>query len=377
MQDAFATRGFLPLADPLRHFPLDSPYAVLDEIGESLPERLTDPGFRTWAESLALPMFEQALTPSTLPALRLYYVRLGFLASGYVNQTCAPPTHRLPASIAVPLAHACGLLDRPPMLSYDGYALYNWYRMDPAGPIALGNIDTTQNFVGIYDEHWFILVHVEIEALAAKSLRAMLALDEARAWHKAECLNDAIRVITHNVVEQTAVLRRIPERMSPDLYFAVFRPYIRFFENVVYEGVDVPPANHRGETGAQSSVVPALVSFFKIRHEPSALTRHVADMRSYMPSSHRQLLARLDASPDVRAVADPALFNAAMEAIAEFRSVHYGFAQEYIDKRVRDPRGTGGTPFMHWLKQLIDETLAHRIAARPRGQRAGGSSGAG
>ena len=30
----------------------------------------------------------------------------------------------------------------------------------------------------------------------------------------------------------TAVLRRIPERMSPALYFKEFRPYIRFFEDV-------------------------------------------------------------------------------------------------------------------------------------------------
>ena len=60
--------------------------------------------------------------------------------------------------------------------------------------------------------------------------------------------------------------------------------------------------------------------------------------------------------------ADPALFDAAMEAIAEFRGVHYGWAQQYITERVDDPRGTGGTPYMSWLKQLIDETLAHKIS---------------
>ena len=41
----------------------------------------------------------------------------------------------------------------------------------PIGPIALGNIDTIQDFVHLYDEHWFILVHVEIEALAARLAR--------------------------------------------------------------------------------------------------------------------------------------------------------------------------------------------------------------
>ena len=359
--DAFATRGFLPQRDPAQRFPGGSPYTMLDEIGSSLPQRLNDPGYRAWCETLTIPEWSEPVTSDTLPFLRLYYVRSGFLASGYVNQRGVSETHRLPASLARPLCHACALLGRPPILSYDGYALYNWYRIDPQGPIALGNIDTVQNFVSLYDEHWFILVHVEIEALAARSLAAILSLLESGRLADARCVNAAIRTITENVHAMSVVLRRIPERMSPALYFSEFRPYIRFFEDVVYEGVADTIVSHRGETGAQSSVIPALVAFFKIVHEPSALTRHVADMRRYMPARHRALLERLDTAPDPRAVADPPAFNAAMEAIAEFRSVHYGWAQQYIAEHVDDPRGTGGTPFMSWLRQLIDETLANRI----------------
>ena len=37
---------------------------------------------------------------------------------------------------------------------------------------------------------------------------------------------------------QVNVLKRIPEKMDPKLYYKTFRPYIRFFENVVYEGVN-------------------------------------------------------------------------------------------------------------------------------------------
>ncbi|MGO8745397.1 MAG: hypothetical protein ACLQNE_05355 [Thermoguttaceae bacterium] len=58
-------------------------------------------------------------------------------------------------------------------------ALYNWKRFDPTGPIALGNIDTLQNFVHLYDEHWFILVHVEIEAVAAEILAGIHHAAEA------------------------------------------------------------------------------------------------------------------------------------------------------------------------------------------------------
>ena len=113
--------------------------------------------------------------------LRLYYVRLGFLASAYINQVGQEPATLLPRNIALPLCDVCTRLDRPPILSYDGYALYNWKRFDPAGPVALGNIDTIQNFVHLYDEHWFILVHVEIEALAAALLAAIDRAAEALA----------------------------------------------------------------------------------------------------------------------------------------------------------------------------------------------------
>ena len=97
-----------------------------------------------------------------------------------------------------------------------------------------------------------------------------------------------------------AVLRRIPEKMDPALYYKTFRPYIRFFEGVVYEGVDEAPMDHRGETGAQSSVVPTLVAFLKVPHRPSMLTDHLADMRRFMPPEHRELIEHVESMPSVR-----------------------------------------------------------------------------
>jgi len=65
--------------------------------------------------------------------------------------------------------------------------------------------------------------------------------------------------------------------------------------------------------------------------------------------------------PGVRAIAGKDSFNAVLDAMAEFRSVHYGWADQYIHRRTDDPRGTGGTPYMRWLKQLIDDTLSFKI----------------
>lgn len=359
-------RGFLPDPDPLTAFPANSELSVLDEIGRNLPSLLHDRGFREYARSLKIPPLPQK---PDLAKLRLYYVRVGFLASAYINQVGEEPAQVLPANLAHPLYRVCKLLGRPPILSYDGYALYNWKRFRKDGPIALGNIDTIQNFVHLYDEHWFILVHVEIEAKAARILDAIAGAQDALGSGDTNAINQHLWAIAGAVNEQIGVLRRIPEKMDPKLYYRTFRPYIRFFENVFYEGVETNGGssgapvrmNFRGETGAQSSIMPALVAFMKIPHQPSMLTNHLLDMRNYMPAEHRALIQSVQAMPSVREAGDKRAFNAILEAMAEFRSIHYGWAQEYINRRTGDPRGTGGTPYMQWLQQLIDETRAFKI----------------
>ena len=353
-------RGFLPEQDPVKSFPCGSELSQLDDVGRDLPSLLEDPNFRSYARTLRLPKWLEGDDSKSLPSLRLYYVRVGFLASAYINQVGQPRATELPQNLAMPLCHACALLGRPPILSYDGYALYNWKRLDPNGPIALGNIDTLQNFVHLYDEHWFILVHVEIEAIAEQIFASIDRTARAMETKDAEKVSRELRLIAAAVERQAAVLRRIPEKMDPSVYYRTFRLYIRFFEDVVYEGVSHAPMSFRGETGAQSSIMPSLIAFMKIPHRQSALTDHLVDMRRFMPAEHRKVIAEIEAMPSVRDIADPAAFNDVLEAMATFREIHYKWAQEYINRWVEDPRGTGGTPYMTWLKQLIDETRDHK-----------------
>src|SRR5262249_34561209 len=152
-----------------------------------------------------------------------------------------------------------------------------------------------------------------IEALAARVLDAIAKVQIALSMGKRNIVDDALWAIAKAVGDQVKVLRRIPERMDPALYYKTFRPYIRFFENVFYEATEQrptadydghPPAmvrmNFRGETGAQSSIMPTLVAFMKIPHRPSMLTNHLADMRTYMPAEHRQLVETVEAMPSIR-----------------------------------------------------------------------------
>ncbi|MCU7845363.1 MAG: indoleamine 2,3-dioxygenase [Candidatus Thiodiazotropha sp. (ex Monitilora ramsayi)] len=363
---AIFQRGFLPERDPVTHFPKDTEWCVLDEIGNELPRRLEETDFRTKARDYEIPACPkdwsviESVADDPIPYMHLYYVRMGFLASGYINQIKQERATLLPSNIAVPLCEICRQLQRPPILSYDGYALFNWYRIDPNGPVTLGNLDTFQNFVRLYDEHWFILVHVEIEALASHIIKEIIQLPE---WLKRESRHDidqSLNRIADTIQHQVQILKRIPEKMDPALYYKTFRLYIRLFENVHYEGVKMETVDFRGETGAQSSIMPMLVALMKIPHEESLLTRHLKDMWQYMPRKHVIFLNWVESLPDFRSLASPEAFNRVLEAIAVFRKVHFGWAEEYINKRTDDPRGTGGTPYMQWLQQLINETLAYR-----------------
>lgn len=363
MKNCFRSRGFLPCNDPDEKLTLGEEFESLDRLGEELPSLLLEDDCRTFLSQQVIPQWPcDNISPSLLSQARLYYVRLGFIASGYINQIGQAKCHTLPQNIAQPLIKIAGLLGRKPMLSYDGYALYNWKRYDIEKPIELGNIDTLQNFVHLYDEHWFILVHVEIEAIAARILNGIelwnAALDLTDSTREAR-LQSAMDDISLAIVAITKVLQRIPERMSDQLYFSDFRPYIGHFDDIEYEGTDTV-MTFRGETGAQSSVIPTLLAFLKIPHQQTRLLKHLQDMRNYMPAEHRLYIEQVQQMPDPKPLTPPELFDEILEGIAQFREVHYHWAIKYIARRGNDQQGTGGTPYVKWLKYLIDETRNHK-----------------
>ncbi len=355
-------RGFLPRKDPATTFTLYPELDSLNTWGQQLPKLLLDSGFRSIAQGWAIPHWPDVqLTEENLPELRLYYLRLAFIASGYINQVGQPSCKTLPANIAQPLVKACELLGRPSILSYDGYALYNWYRLDANKPIELGNIETIQNFVNLKDEHWFILVHVAIEALAGKMVQGLMHLDSSNA----EQINHLLHIVEQTLKEQLTILKRIPEHMSSQLYYDHFRPYIGFFQDVHYQGEGGGKTsqiiNYRGETGAQSSLLPLLTAFLKIPHEETQLTVHLNDMCHYMPYDHQALIHRVENMPSIKNLASTVMFNRVMEVMAQFREQHFTWAKNYIFEKTDDDKGTGGTPYYNWLSQLINETREHKV----------------
>ena len=301
---------------------------------------------------------------------------LSFIGHAYVWENSVA-ARSLPPAVAVPWHAIATRLDRPPVLSYASYALDNWRRFDANEPIALGNLALLQNFLGGADEEWFITVHVDIEARAAAALDAVVLAQQAASALDRSALTDQLHAIAVALEGMVATLARMPEFCDPRGYYLRVRPYIHGWKNhpslpdgLVYEGVGAyggAPQRFRGETGAQSSIVPALDALLGIAHHPDPLREYLMEMREYMPPEHRAFIAATEQGADVRTLALAGgpiqeAYDACVEQIRRFRALHLQYAASYIHnqapKGATNPTdvGTGGTPFMRYLKKHEDET---------------------
>lgn len=378
-------RGFLPSVDPdeiklrtsynssilseLECLAQDMPYymekgVAREELISCLRKAVLD-GLEGYAEVL------ERLDARQLERMNMLF---SYFASFYIHATGMPQAKVLPREIAVMLFHINNVLKREPILCYANYCLTNWRRIDKSKPIELGNIELLQHFkngVGEVDESWFILVHVDIEAKAGPAIKAIH--DQSERYMK-DGLDKTLDVIFNSLVGINATMNRMEEHCSTELYFDKVRPYIFGFNEVVYEGVSDKPVTHRGETGAQSSIIPAFVTFLGIEHKQSMLTKHLDDMRKYMPYQHRNFLFTLNSNlhaipPGIHKVRKYVmknnglvdLYNECVRELVIFRKKHLEYAINYIQKKVTDPRGTGGTPYIQWLSELVKETESHYI----------------
>lgn len=391
MWDITADRGFLGTHDPLRSLSVKNEkyiplVARLENIPACLPNWIEDRRLREELVSqlrdvsgLMDEEFFSLLDEANCERLMHLY---SYMASAYVYARHEQPANRLPCEIAIPFVRVANLIGRKPILSYASYCLTNWERKIPGpievNPICLDNISLMTNFctpeVGKQDEDWFILVHVEIEAGAAPGVFACKQLlEEANSLpgYVEEYNNHVLSDIHQSLLAMNATLERMPEQCSPDNYFRWVRPYIFSFNNVVYEGCfNNQPQTFRGETGAQSTIIPIFLAALGIKHKDSMLTHHLLEMREYMPEPHRRFLQNLLIQQDDPAVSlreavklngDKTLYNDCISEIVRFRAKHFEFAVNYIYNKVDSPEGTGGTPYVPWLKQLKEETEEHRI----------------
>jgi indoleamine 2,3-dioxygenase len=366
-------RGFLPLQDPLNRLP--KPFDAWESVALGLPKLLVSDQLHRTIRNLP-PFPIEAITNSRERERAM--LLLSYLGHAYVWGGSRPELI-LPARLATPWHQIAECLGRPPVLSYSSYALHNFFRFDASREIEAGNIGLIQNFLGGIDEEWFILIHVEIERKAAAAIAVLHDCLEAAAVRDAERLENLLFQVHASLNAMHTTLRRMPEHCEPFIYYQRVRPYIHGWKNhpdvpqgVIYDGVQAyggRPQQFRGETGAQSAIVPSLDAMLGVKHKEDMLSSYLREMRAYMPPAHRAFIGSLETGPPVRSFVEgagrpslTAVFNACIEELETFRSLHLEYAAAYIFRQAqtdaKNPHavGTGGTPFMEYLKKHRDET---------------------
>ncbi len=377
---SYLVRGFLPKNDPPSHLP--DGFEAWDHIASQLPKILVCGEIRSTIKRM--PPFDITKLKEEADWERAMMI-LSFLGQAYVWGV-NPVVSQIPAEIAIPWHAVATRLKRLPILSYASYALHNFRRIDPALPVAIGNIVLLQNFLGGIDEEWFILIHVDIEAKAGLALNAIIPAQEAVI----KCDDDAVILhlssMAQSLTAMCDTLDQMPKNCDPYIYFTRVRPYIHGWKNnpalpngMGYEGVPEYQGSlqkFRGETGAQSSIIPALDVALVVTHEDDPLKRYLMEMRDYMPDADRVFIQKIESGPSVRDYVlsrykqVPLLrerYNETIDLMERFRSTHLRYADQYINqqsqKSMSNPSavGTGGTPFMTYLAKHKVETDRHRI----------------
>ena len=375
-------RGFLSSFDPSDIVLPDALQPVRD-VAMNLPAILLTGDVRRRLKAVPQPDMGSFLAVASDAQKRIAMVHYAFMVQSWVwGEPDAPQS--LPANLAVPIWQLAKDLGQQPLLPYSGYVLDNWARIDRDGPVDLSNTHMIQQFLGGQDENWFVTIHVAIEARAGEALAAIPDLIHAAAEADMAAIEAGLGTISAVWSDINAIFDRMPERCEPYMYFNRVRPWIHGWkdnpalgEGLVYEGVaetDGRPQAFRGQTGSQSSIMPTMDALFAIGHAADPLRMFLDELHIYRPPAHRRFIDIVRARSTLRQrlahqgnAAQKALYNECVEKLAAFRSKHLEYAASYINRQGHGGKGndtevgTGGTPFMKYLKKHRDEARKHLL----------------
>ena len=377
---------FLPSKDPLIKYKTTSKSLnLISEISEQLPKLLLTGSVQNTINKLKNNdlSVDKVIANNDLREIRLAMVHISFIAHSFIwgSET---PSKILPEVIAKPWVKLSKILGRPPILSYASYCLDNWYRLNKKDDICLENVGLHTNFLGGVDEDWFVTIHVCIEDAAGDAIKAATKLAKLNEKHSVKDFSIHLRAIIKSLRKVNAIFSRMPEKCDPYVYYHRVRPFIfgtkdnpDLRKGLIYQSqFDNKPQFFRGETGAQSSIMPFLDGALGIYHTQDHLRHYLNEMRDYMPPEHRNAIEHVENISNAKALIHESKklineYNKCLEEIRIFRAQHLEFAATYIHKQsqIKNPfgrggstiTGTGGTPFMKYLKKHRDETQKQKI----------------
>ncbi|MBT3851610.1 MAG: tryptophan 2,3-dioxygenase [Gammaproteobacteria bacterium] len=374
-------QGFLPKKMPARSFSIQSEScARIEEICNNLPKLLLTGKVQSTVNKLSKKdlSINELLINQMGQDLKLAMSQLSFIAHAYIWGD-KKPHGKLPESLAKPWVEVASNQGRPAILSYASYCLDNWFLIDAEEPISLENVGLINNFLGGVDEDWFVTIHVCIENAASEAINACSQIAGCDQDTPENEISNLLQKICLSMRRVNEVFARMPEKCDPYIYYHRVRPFIfgtkdnpDLKNGLVYEGqFDNEPQFFRGETGAQSSIIPSLDGALQIAHTKDHLRHYLNEMRDYMPPKHREFISKLEKKSQVKKLVENSKrlseqYNECLEEIRAFRAMHLEYAGTYIHKQsqIKNPfgrggstiTGTGGTPYMTYLKKHRDET---------------------
>ena len=377
---------FLPTKEPLKSYRTNSrSLKKIAEVASSLPKLLLTNKVQITIDSLNKKAFSinKILKEKNNDEINLAMSHLSFIAHAYIWGGHKPQP-LLPEVIAEPWVKLANYLGRPPILSYASYCLDNWYKINKLEPISLNNVALINNFLGGVDEDWFVTIHVCIEDAASGAVDAAYKISHLDKNNSVNDFLSQLKQIRKSLIKVNDIFSKMPQKCDPYVYYHRVRPYIfgtkdnpDLKKGLIYENqYDNKPQFFRGETGAQSSIIPFLDGALGIGHTNDNLKHYLNEMRDYMPPKHRKMIEKVENKSQAKEIILKSKlltkeYNHCVEEIRKFRAQHLEYAATYIHKQAQVKsdvgtggsvvRGTGGTPFMKYLKKHRDETANQKI----------------
>ncbi|KAK2739975.1 hypothetical protein FQN57_006294 [Myotisia sp. PD_48] len=416
-----AETGFLPAEAPATELP--AYYAEWDSIVNNLQALILAGRLRKTVSDMQLLSTEHL---HSIAHWRRAYSILGFILHGYIwgGETAAS---QIPKPLSIPLLKISSHLDLPPVATYAGVCLWNYKPIFPDEPAGtLENIATLHTFTGSFDEQWFYLVSVAIEARGAGTIPLMLRAITAARENDSRELVSCLTKFAEIVDDINLILQQMYKHCDPHVFYHRIRPYLSGSKGTAElpKGIlfddgtgNTEYKHYRGGSNAQSSLIQFLDIVLGVEHRPTGETRpsnttsssssgdeagearkrwhnFLMEMRTYMPGPHRRFLEHVASVSNIQEYvsahqSDPELmmaFNAAVAMVKAVRTTHITMVSRYIVVKSRETnrslnpntpstpapraststkklRGTGGTALIPFLKQARDETGEAAIGA--------------
>ena len=377
---------FFPKTPPIRYYKTKSKSLLnLTNIASELPKLLLTNKVQTTINNLKKDDFsvDLLINKENEKEINLAMAHLSFIAHAFIWGG-KKPEKILPEVVSDPWVKLSKYLGRPPILSYASYCLDNWYKINDDKPISLDNVALINNFLGGVDEDWFVTIHVCIEDAASEAIDSAYKLSKLNEDSKTDEFLLNLNRINKSLKKVNEIFSKMPEKCDPYIYYHRVRPYIfgtkdnpDLKKGLIYENqYNNEPQFFRGETGAQSSIIPFLDGSLGIDHTNDNLRHYLNEMRDYMPPNHRKMIEDVETSSHAKELIYRSKkliqkYNSCLEEIRKFRAQHLEYAATYIHKQAQvsnsfgsggsTVRGTGGTPFMKYLKKHRDETNQQKV----------------